>query len=232
MVFLWPEVTLDAAEEEVLRLILAQLGYFGGAESWCTARLSAWWVPRSHELWAQIDKATGEIMAETNCIPMNGDSIPNGKEPVQVLTPHPSAWKEWSYGEKAKRPDPPWNLLAETADLHAERWSDPPGARWVTYLRPAEAFAVQQSWRRINQKAGPLTIARYALDGTVLPLAQETLALGELARQYLQGIYGRQNGGAPSWIFSGRPRMGHHCATTATLFSSPRTRMATGASTT
>jgi CRISPR-associated protein Csb2 len=94
--------------------------------------------------------------------------------------------------------------LAETADVHAERWSDPPGSRWVTYLRPADAFAVQARHRRIDRKVGPLTVARYALDGCVLPLVQETLALGELVRQYLQGIYGRQNGGAPSWIFSGK----------------------------
>jgi hypothetical protein len=32
--------------------------------------------------------------------------------------------------------------LIETVDLHAERWSDPPGSLWVTYLRPANAFAV------------------------------------------------------------------------------------------
>jgi CRISPR-associated protein Csb2 len=118
--------------------------------------------------------------------------------------PHPTAWKEWSYGRRARRPDPPWNLLAETADLHAERWSDPPGSRWITYLRPADAFAVQEWQRHIQRKARPLTVARYALDGSVLPLVQETLAVGELARQYLQGIYGRQNGGAPSWVFSGK----------------------------
>jgi CRISPR-associated protein Csb2 len=204
VIFLWPEVTLDTGEEEVLSLVLSQLSYFGRAESWCTARLSQEWVPLDHGRWAQINHATGEIMAEINCVLMDGDFIPDGQEPVRVLMPHPSAWKEWSYGKKAKRPDPPWNLLAETADLHAERWSDPPGSRWVTYLRPTGAFAVQERRRRTERMARSLTMARYALDGAVLPLVQETLALGELARQYLQGIYGRQNGGAPSWMFSGK----------------------------
>jgi CRISPR-associated protein Csb2 len=144
------------------------------------------------------------MISEINCIRMNGDHIHDGQEPVCVLLPHPIAWQEWSYGRKAKRLNPPWNMLAEAADVHAERWRDPPGSRWVTYLRPADAFAVQERRRRIDRKVGPLTVARYAFDGTVLPLAQETFALGELARQYLQGIYGRQNGGAPSWIFSGK----------------------------
>jgi CRISPR-associated protein Csb2 len=204
VVFLWPEVTLDTAEEGILSLVLSQLSYFGRVESWCTARLSQGWVPLDHGRWVQIDYATGEVMHEINCVPMDGDHIPAGHEPVRVLLPHPTAWQEWSYGRRVKRPDPPWNLLAETTDLHAERWSDPPGSRWVTHLRPVDAFAVQERRWRIDWKAGPLTLARYALDGTVLPLVQETLALGELARQYLQGIYGRQNGGAPSWIFSGK----------------------------
>jgi CRISPR-associated protein Csb2 len=204
VIFLWPEVSLNIGEEEVLSLVLSQLGYFGRAESWCTAQLSQGWVPLGHRRWAQSDHAMGEMMIEINCVPMDGDHIPDGQEPVRVLVPHPTAWREWSYGRKAKRPDPPWNLLAETADLHAERWSDPPGSRWVTYLRPADAFALQERRRRTERKARQLTVARYALDGAVLPLAQETLALGELVRQYLQGIYGRQNGGAPSWIFSGK----------------------------
>ena len=33
-------------------------------------------------------------------------------------------------GRKSKRPvyDPAWNLCIETAQLHAEKWSDPPGS--------------------------------------------------------------------------------------------------------
>ncbi len=204
VIFLWPDVSLDTGEAEVLSLVLSQLSYFGRAESWCTARMSQGWVPFDHGRWARIDHATGEVMTETNCVPIDGDHIRDGQELVRVLMPHPTAWKEWSYGRKAKPPEPLWNLLAETADVHAERWSDPPGSRWVTYLRPADAFAVQERRRRIERKTRPLIVARYALDGAVLPLLQETLALGEFARQYLQGIYGRQNGGAPSAIFSGK----------------------------
>jgi CRISPR-associated protein Csb2 len=204
VVFLWPEVSLDSNEERTLHLVLSHLVYFGRAESWCVARLSKEWEPLTNQRWAQIDKRTGELMAETNCIPLNGGSIPHGREPIRVLSAHPGTWNAWHYGKRAKHPDPPWNLLAETADLHAERWSDPPGSRWLMYLRPADAFAAKSTWRRVTRKTGPFTVARYALDGTVLPLVQETLSLGELARQRLQGIYGRQNDGMSSVMFSGK----------------------------
>jgi CRISPR-associated protein Csb2 len=204
VVFLWPEATLDVAEERTLRLVLSQLGYFGRAESWCAAQLSEGWEPQGDGAWARIDRATGEIMAETNCSPLNGSGIPDGKEPVRVLAADPDTWDKWSYGKKTGRPVPPWNLLAETADLHHERWSDPPGSRWLTYLRPADAFAVSGKRQRPLRQASGFTVARYALDGTVLPLIQETLSLGELARRYLQGRYGKQTNGATSPIFSGK----------------------------
>ena len=140
VVFLWPTATLDAGEEEMLQLVLSQLNYFGRAESWCTAQLSQDWELYENRVWARLDKTTGNALAKTNCIPLNGSDISAGKEPVRVLAPCPVRWNQWDY-TRARHPDPPWNLLAETADLHAERWSDPPGSCWVTYLRPADAFA-------------------------------------------------------------------------------------------
>ncbi|MBI3245326.1 MAG: type I-U CRISPR-associated protein Cas5/Cas6 [Deltaproteobacteria bacterium] len=205
VVFLWPGVTLEPAEEHVLRLVLSQLGYFGRAESWCAVRLSDEWEPNSNGAWVRIDKTSGKVEARINCAPLNGGNrVSNDVEPVRVLAADPVTWQGWSYGRKASRPDPLWNLLAETADLHAERWSDPPGSRWLTYLRPSDAFAVTTGRQRMMRKAGASTVARYALDGTVLPLAQETLSLAELARQRLQGIYGKQNDGATSVLFSGK----------------------------
>jgi len=105
---------------------------------------------------------------------------------------------------KARRHDPPGNLLAETADLHAERWSDPPGSRWVAYLRPDDAFAVNATHPPTKRRSRSFSVARYALDGTVLPLLQGMLSLGEVARRRLQEIYGRQNHEVLSAIFSGK----------------------------
>jgi CRISPR-associated protein Csb2 len=64
------------------------------------------------------------MITEVNCVLMDGDLISTGQEPVRVLMPHPTTWKEWSYGRKAKPPDPLWNLLAEMADVHAEQLFD------------------------------------------------------------------------------------------------------------
>jgi CRISPR-associated protein Csb2 len=224
IVFLWPEVELEAAEKHLLRLVLSQLSYFGRSESWCIAQLSEDWEPGGNGGWVRCNKTTGEVIAHTNCVPLDRGDIPDGAEPVRVLAADPQTWNTWSYRKQVVHHDPPWNLLAETADLHAERWSDPPGSRWLIYLRPTDAFAVTPSFlsqrSRVcpaHQKTSGCTIVRYALDGTVLPLVQETLSLGELARQRLQGIYGRQNDGAPSAIFSGRaadgtPLQGHRHA--------------------
>jgi CRISPR-associated protein Csb2 len=207
VVFLWPAATLDACEEEMLQLVLSHLNYFGRAESWCTARLSHDWEPYENHVWARLDKTTGNVLAKTNCIPLNGSGISEGREPVRVLAPCPVRWNQWDY-TRATHPDPLWNLLAETADLHAERWSDPPGSCWVTYLRPADAFAVSATHQQTKRRTRFFCVARYAIDVTVLPLLQETLSLGELARQRLQGIYGRQNNGMSSVIFSGKTQEG------------------------
>jgi CRISPR-associated protein Csb2 len=115
----------------------------------------------------------------------------------------PARWNQWD-DMSARHAEPLWNLLAETADLDAERWSDPPGSQWVTYLRPVNAFAGEAMYQPTTRQNRASFVARYALDGTVLPLLQETLSLGELARQRLQGIYGRHNHGKSSAIFSGK----------------------------
>jgi len=203
LVFLWPDVTLDTPEKGILDLVLSHFSYFGRAESWCIARQSQEWEPGDNQSWNQIDKGTGKVLAETNCIPLNGNGISERREPVRVLAPCPTRWNQWDY-IKARCPNPPWNLLAETADLHAERWSDPPGSRWVTYLRPADAFAVNAKHQQTKRGTRHFLVARYAIDGTVLPLLQETLSLAELGRHRLQGIYGRQNSGMSSVIFSGK----------------------------
>src|SRR5205807_4475763 len=83
-----------------------------------------------------------------------------------------------------------WNLLAETAAMHQERWSDPPGSKWVTYFRRADCFAPKPSGPAVRPMAVRLfTVARYAIDGGVLPLVQDTLPLAEAAHRRLVWLY-------------------------------------------
>jgi CRISPR-associated protein Csb2 len=195
VVFLWPELVLSPEERRVLELVLSQVGYFGRAESWCVARL----LP-------EVDRVS------PNCVPHGGAG--EGGEAVRVLAAHLDTWAEWSFGRSARRPTPPWNLVAETADLHAERWSDPPGSRWVTYRRPADAFAVRPTASRPPSYRPKATLGRYALDATVLPSVSETLPLAEATRRALLAR-------CRSSIFSGKDAEGVRLLTHGHAYNLP-----------
>ncbi|MGC9326747.1 MAG: type I-G CRISPR-associated protein Csb2 [Candidatus Hinthialibacter sp.] len=202
---LWPDAALDESQREILSKLLENVGYLGRAESWCEARLLS-----------EADAA--EYAAKINCFPLNG-SPPNGEfDIVRMLLPDPAA--AFSNEHTKNRCDPAWHLCMETALLHEERWSDPPGSKWTPYLRRKDCFqpdskrAVRSTRRERNMQA-----ARYVLDSTVLPLVTETITLAEQTRRTLMGIYGRmfpQEDGTKgrSDIFSGktadkRPLEGH-----------------------
>jgi CRISPR-associated protein Csb2 len=174
VVFHWPDATLSPDGTQALARLLDLLGYFGRAESWASAWLLANFDP------ARVNCRIGHA---------NGDS-----EPVRVLTADPQKCQVWDFTDKKiPRPDPLWNLLAETADMHLEKWSDPPGSQWQTYARRTDCFAPAQTSRRQPAPSSQtFTVARYALDvsvgGRPLPLVTETLPLAEQARRSLLSI--------------------------------------------
>lgn len=191
---LWPDAELTAAEQEALGRVLARLNYLGRAEAWCAARLANW-ETLDGALCAWVDTVTGEIHGPTA----------DRTESVRLLCPAPDTWNQWSYGRDAHQPDPQWNLLAETADMQDEGWSDPPGSRWVTYLRPAHVLGPSLPARRraAREQARP-QLLRFALDGPVLPRVTETVYVAELARRRIQGIFGKLFNGQVSSVFSGK----------------------------
>ncbi len=205
----WPDAELSGEGRAALDLALSQLGYLGRAESWATARLLSSFDP-----------------ASLNCQPGGSGA---GRELVRVLVldsdnlEDARRWNGWAFTDKkVTRPDPLWNLLAETADIHHERWSDPPGSRWVAYSRPSDCFQVKRRPRSdIHVVTTRPTVARFAVDATVLPLVQDVLPLAEQTRralmsryQYLKrrGKYGRvippdaESYNAP--VFSGKDASG------------------------
>jgi CRISPR-associated protein Csb2 len=205
---LWADVTLTPAQEDVLAKLLAHLGYLGRAEAWCAAYICRDWANLLGVDCGWLDGATGEQSPNLGC---------EDTDPVRVLCADTisvgKTWRDWNYGSKADKPNPPWNLLAETKHLHDEGWSDPPGSRWITYFRPRRAFAIRhvsrndqdavwlKQWRL---KSDQPCVARYSLDGTVRPAVQDTVYFAEIVRRYVQGIYGRQNQNAASTPFSGK----------------------------
>lgn len=225
IVILWPEAKVTQEKKEQLGLLLDHLNYFGRAESWAQARLLS---PQ------EADAALQEV----NCWPLDGQQIPPGYELVRVLCPDPeSALTNSAFFklivpkargkaiQEFQRPAPPydpdWHLCAETLWLQKERWSDPPGSRWVQYLRPRDCFKIEPSPKTTSYSFRP-QVVRFALDSTVLPRITETLPIAEAARRTLMGIFGRlfpnpdgSKGRSPILTgkdAQGRPLQGHRHA--------------------
>lgn len=182
MTVIWRGIELTNNEREALCEALQAMNYLGRSESWCAGRLLS------------NEEATN---LEPNCAPLSSGSFDGRMESLRLMVPDPKA--AVLPGINPER----WPLCAGTADLRKQKWSDPPGSKWITYLRPADCFAVTTA----TQKRESLQIfraARFNLDGPVLPLVTETVSLGEFARVRLQGIYGKQNEGSASEVLSGK----------------------------
>ncbi len=209
---IWPEATLNEAQRRKLSILLKNLGYLGRAESWCEATLLE-------------DAAVHKI----NCMPQNDVVQSDDYQLVRVLCADQATAFCNEHTPKMKRTkgrgknkttittplyDPDWHLAMETLELHQQRWSDPPGSRWVMYARPADCFNVNAIAPPCLRPSKPrLQVVRFALDSTVLPLVTETLPVAETARRILMGIYGRlfpQPDGSKgrSEIFSGKDPSG------------------------
>ena len=196
VVMLWPDARLPSRQRDQLAILLEHLNFFGRAESWCSARLLG-------------DGEYAGAAEGVNCRPTNGAGVPPGDEIVRVLcgdpdtafsNEHTTPKHERASGRgKAKTRvltplyDPDWHLCMETLALHMDRWSDPPGSRWVAYARRRDCFKVEPARRVSRPGTAPrMQVARFALDSTVLPLVTETLPVAESARRMLMGIYGQR----------------------------------------
>ncbi|MCP9470617.1 MAG: type I-U CRISPR-associated protein Csb2 [Nitrospira sp.] len=207
----WPSVSLSETQREVLAEILRNLNVLGRSESWCEAELTnnvvedmnGHWcrplqgdVPRDHEIVRLLCPDSQRAFADDHVVTVTKKTTGRGKT-KQTLEERSSIY------------DPAWNLCMETLQLHEERWSDPPGSRWVSYVRLRDCFRFKPKVRlRQTAMNRHVQIVRYALDSTVLPLVTETLPVAEAVRRALMGIYGQltqQNGvRGRSKIFSGK----------------------------
>lgn len=229
----WPNASLDDAQRDMLRRVLANLNTLGRSESWCAAELLES-EPRSS---ASGSSATvpGSKSWARHVKPLNGRDVPDNHEIVRLLCPDSDSAFSTEHvtvevaveGKKKSKTrkemqkilvpvyDPNWHLCMETSRLHDQKWSDPPGSRWVQYARPRDCFKVEPAARcRTRPSVHPrIQVARYALDSTVLPLVTETLPVAEAARRALMSIYGRlteRNGvRSRSSVFSGKDQRGN-----------------------
>lgn len=173
----WPDAELDDNHRATLNTLLPNVNYLGRAESWCDARLLE------------------SVQCEPNATPVNARTPGAKEELVRVLCAHPDEAFDEKHVKpaggkggrgKSKRPhyDPVWHLCVETAQLQDEKWSDPPGSQWITYVRPSDCFDPPPKPRaRPRREQRRVQVVRYALDSAVLPLASETLPIAEEMRR-------------------------------------------------
>ncbi len=144
-------------------------------------------------------------------------------EPIQLIAPvHPPEYGPWratvveGHGLGAKKlnktqqrlletlPETlPGALRAETTDLQAVGWSSPPGARFVIYQRPMEAFRPRPTRRRGGWRDRGVTAVRLALAGKPLPRLENAVRIGEIARMAAMRKAENINGGEIPAVLSG-----------------------------
>lgn len=198
----WPNAALDETQRCLLAHILRNLNTLGRSESWCQAELLG-----GDEAARHFENSAGNRVS----IPLDGADVPPDAEIIRLLCPDPgSAFadncvititkKTTGRGKKKQTVevrstiyDPSWNMCMETLQLHKERWSDPPGSRWVQYARPRDCFKIEPAGPSCTRLGAQprIHVVRYVLDSTVLPLITETLPVAESARRALMSIHGR-----------------------------------------
>jgi len=207
IVVAWPDELLTAGQREMLSQLVQHLGFLGRSESWCDGRLLEDQEAES------LCRLARENVVPHWCEPLGERPVTGDKEVVRVLCADPQTAfldehvvrletvtsgrgkNEQTSTTRHALYEPNWHLCAETALLHDEKWSDPPGSRWVQYVRRSDCFRVELKRRPPNITTSRprriITVARYALDGAVLPLITETLSVAESARITLMGIFKR-----------------------------------------
>lgn len=202
----WPEANLIEEDRVALGRLANNLTALGRAEGWVHADL----VTES---------------AEWNCVPAavsegNGELVPVfSPDPVTALSGehYPPAPDAKALKKGLKPGDflfdcPRWHLCLDTETVHDERWPRVPGSLWVNYTRPADAFTTRPAARVVHRVPHALpTVARFLLDGPVLPSVTETVRVAEMFRAAAMSQFGRQCRGREEFRRTDRP----------TEFSSP-----------
>ena len=185
---IWPNVSLDEEEMDTLNRILANMHYFGRAESWCTASASS--MPQTY-----------------NCGPAHESDAPSDADLVNVLIPKHNI-KFYDINEPAKIGNDLDHIGVTTLALQKSNFVDPPGGRWVQYSRPRNCFEEQQHPHGPIARRSKVTLMRYAVVGPVRPSIKDTLRIGDMARAACMSQYGRAHNGETSEILSGKDAEG------------------------
>lgn len=184
LVIVWPRLALDAAQTELLDVLLENLSFLGRAESWVDARRMESPVdPNCVPAAESVDPETGEVTGEI----------------VRLMAPNtPEAYREFRSGRLDRKkllttlPEDWLNAIGvETGALQAAGWSAPPCARTVSYRRPLYALRTTApkvvSKPPIVRQDTTVTTARFVLYGKPLPRIEDAVRTGEDLRAAAMG---------------------------------------------
>jgi len=178
---------VDLAEEEraTLSTVAERLGYFGRAESLVVGRV-----------------LQGVAAVESNAAPFqDGEPLPPNTELVRLLGSFsPLAYIAWrdefkataiaAHGSKpsaSKKKQTPTAIVpddlfaalhADTGVLQTAGWNLPPGAQFVNYSRPEDAFSPAPR-PRAPRVGPPPTVARFAVASAVPPHVTQAVSVAD-----------------------------------------------------
>jgi CRISPR-associated protein Csb2 len=196
-------VQLPEPEKLLLARLLDRLSYLGRAESLVEAELTE----ATHPELMQAAKLRPESWTK----PVSRSESRDG-EAIRLLAPQTSeTYSEWASSENAARAagakakgrkkeqstvaSDLWEALSwDTADWKNAMWSQPPGSRWIDYLRPRDCLRIAPAARPgkpVNRK--PVQVARFAIIAKVPPSITQSLSMCERMHQalckHLRGAY-------------------------------------------
>ncbi len=225
----YPELDLTTEEKALLQQLLEALSYLGRAESWVESALHS---------------ATVDVNDGTWCIPNERGLASLDHELVNLIAAEPpdlyQQWRESALeaaldDESKKRgkkltkaqrakteavfPKTLMHCLAtETGELQKAGWSQPPGSRWIQYLRPRDQLAPQplqapaRRHRQEHVEAALLALASDTERGAVLPLITRAVPQAELLHRSFVSVADRLGLTCPllrGCDDSGRPLVEH-----------------------
>lgn len=188
---LWENADLTLEEADLARHLIERLGYLGRAESWIEAQIDPAPTPESWQRVCrpgneEMDPATGEVWDLVSLLAAV-DAVAYRSVRAAFLdgaSQRPARARKdiaATLGERLIDA-----LSPETSDWQKAGWSRPPASRQVVYRRPTDALLPTAPRRASRSRGGgPLTTARFVLDGKPLPLIEDAVRIGELMRRAL-----------------------------------------------
>lgn len=144
------------------------------------------------ESWCEVCRI--ENPPKPNCMELKNDVSMKDKSVIQVLTPKNNT----SFEE----------LCIATADLHEKNITNLPGSQFVSYALPNDI--ISNSSENAKTFKPSINVIRYAIAGNVRPKITESLFVGDSLKRVTMSIYGKQNQGESSEIFSGKRNDGEY----------------------